>query len=107
MRSSKKLSAPAHFHLVNLVLGLARPAAAVAHGLSDGRQDGHGDQAENEQHEQGGHDEPRGAELGVERVEGLVTQLLKVEADGGLDEVGVEVAGDVVDEFQCHDDVKY
>ena len=99
---TKNLSAPVHFHLVDLVLGLARSAAAVAHGLSDGRQYGHGDQAENDQHEQGGHDEPGRAELSVKRVKGLVGELFKVEADGGLDEVSVEVAGDIVDELKCH-----
>ena len=77
---TKNLSAPVYFHLVDLVLGLARSAAAVAHGLR--RQYGHGDQAENDQHEQGGHDEPGRAELGVKGFEGLVVELLKVEADG-------------------------
>ena len=99
---TKNLSAPVHFHLVDLVPGLARPAAAVAHSLSDRRQYGHSDQAENDQHKQGGHDEPGRAELSVKRVEGLVGELVKVEADGGLDEVRVEIAGDVVDELQCH-----
>ena len=71
---TKNLSAPVYFHLVDLVLGLARSAAAVAHGLR--RQYGHGDQAENDQHE------PGRAELGVKGFEGLVVELLKVEADG-------------------------